>query len=168
MKNKDQISLLISKIFKLLHIENKKLEKLSVQIFKFVIVGGIATIIDWLVYYILFNYLNMNPLIANIFSFAVSVVYNYTASVKWIFEVDKNKSKKKIFVEFIVLSLIGLLLTEILLVIFINGMKLSEMLSKIIATAIVMVFNFITRKIFLEQDRKINFLDKKKIKLLII
>lgn len=162
MKNKDQISLLISKIFKLLHIENKKLEKLSVQILKFVIVGGIATIIDWLVYYILFNYLNMNPLIANIFSFSVSVVYNYTASVKWIFEVDKNKSKKKIFVEFIVLSLIGLLLTEILLVIFINGMKLSEMLSKIIATAIVMVFNFITRKIFLEQDRKINFLDKKK------
>ena len=149
MKNKDQISLLISRIFKLLHIENKKLEKLSVQIFKFVIVGGIATIIDWLVYY-----LNMNPLIANIFSFTVSVVYNYTASVKWIFEVDKNKSKKKIFVEFIVLSLIGLLLTEILLVIFINGMKLSEMLSKIIATAIVMVFNFVTRKIFLEEKNE--------------
>ena len=147
MKNKDKIALFISKVFKILHIENKKLEKLSVQIFKFVIVGGIATIIDWLVYYILFNYLNMNPLIANIFSFAVSVVYNYTASIKWIFEVDKNKSKKKIFAEFIVLSIVGLLLTEILLAVFINSMKMTEMLSKIIATAIVMVFNFITRKI---------------------
>ena len=164
-KKTDQITQIVSNIFQLLHIENKKLEKLSVQILKFIIVGGIATIIDWIVYYILFNYLDMNPLVANIFSFSVSVIYNYTASVKWIFEVDKNKSKKKVFIEFIILSLIGLLLTEILLFIFISYISMTEMSSKIIATAIVMVFNFITRKIFLEKDKKICIEEKQKDKI---
>ena len=126
--------------------------KLLVQIFRFIIVGGIATLIDWLVYYILFNYFNINPLLANVFSFSISVIYNYIASVKWVFNVDKDKSKNIMFIEFIVLSIIGLLLTEIFLYLFINLLTIDEMVSKIIATAIVMVFNFVTRKIFLENN----------------
>ena len=120
------------------------------QIFRFTIVGGIATIIDWIVYYLLFNYLNIDPLLANIFSFSVSVIYNYIASVKWVFNVDETKSKKKTFVYFIFFSVIGLLLTELLLFVFINKMTFDEMISKIVATFIVMIFNFVTRKMFLE------------------
>ncbi|MBP5204634.1 GtrA family protein [bacterium] len=125
--------------------------KLIKQIIKFVIVGGIATVIDWFVYYILYNHLNISPLIANIISFCVSVIYNYTASVKWVFAINKEKSKKRMFIEFMVFSIIGLLITEGLLWIFIDKLSLNEMLSKVISTGIVMVFNFITRKIFLEK-----------------
>lgn len=134
------------------NIKNSK--NIYEQIFKFGIVGGIATIIDWIVYYILYNFCNLDPLLANIFSFAVSVVYNYIASVKWVFNIDKNKSKNRMFFEFMLFSIIGLLLTEALLFLFINKMAINEMVSKIIATAIVMVFNFITRKIFLENSFK--------------
>ena len=134
------------------NIKNSK--NIYEQIFKFGIVGGIATIIDWIVYYILYNFCNLDPLLANIFSFAVSVVYNYIASVKWVFNIDKNKSKNRMFFEFMLFSIIGLLLTEALLFLFINKMAINEMISKIIATAIVMVFNFITRKIFLENSFK--------------
>lgn len=120
------------------------------QIFRFTIVGGIATIIDWIVYYLLFNSLNIDPLLANIFSFSVSVIYNYIASVKWVFNIDEMKSKKKTFLYFIFFSVIGLLLTELLLYIFINRMTFDEMISKVVATFIVMIFNFVTRKMFLE------------------
>lgn len=148
----DKTSKFIKKCLKLFHIKlNEKMEKLFIQIFKFVIVGGIATIIDWVIYYIVYNFLKVNPLVANIISFSVSVIYNYMASVKWVFNVDENKSKRKMFVEFMVFSILGLLLTELLLWLFISKLSINEMVSKIISTAIVMVFNFVTRKIFLEK-----------------
>ena len=130
---------------------NKKNVKLFIQIFKFVIVGGTATVLDWILYYILYNYLKINPLIANIISFSISTVYNYWASTKWVFEVNKDKSSKRLFIEFVLFSVIGLGLTELLLWIGINLLSMNAMLIKIIATIIVMIFNFITRKIFLEK-----------------
>lgn len=130
----------------------KKVKKeLLIQICKFLIVGGIATIIDWIVYYALYHYGHLSPLIANILSFSFSVIYNYYASVKWVYNVDKTKDKKKMFIGFILLSIIGLLITELILWLFIDYLKLHSMLSKIIATVIVMIFNFITRKLFLEK-----------------
>lgn len=130
---------------------NKKSVKLFIQIFKFVIVGGTATVLDWILYYILYNYLKINPLIANIISFSISTVYNYWASTKWVFEVNKDKSSKRLFIEFVLFSVIGLGLTELLLWIGIDVLSMNAMLTKIIATIIVMIFNFITRKIFLEK-----------------
>lgn len=150
-KKEDKVAKFINKMLKIFHIKvSEKTENLFVQIFKFVIVGGIATIIDWFVYYILYNFLHVPPLIANILSFSVSVIYNYNASVRWVFDVNKDKSKKKMFIEFMIFSILGLLLSELLLWIFIDLLTINAMISKIIATAIVMVFNFITRKIFLE------------------
>ena len=55
-------------------------KKILIQIFKFTIVGGIATIIDWTIYYLLFNILKINPLLANLGAFSISVIYNYIAS----------------------------------------------------------------------------------------
>ena len=131
---------------------NKK--ELFTQIFKFVIVGGIATIIDFAVYYICYNFLKIDPLIANILAFSIAVVYNYTASVRWVFTVDDSKNKKVIFIEFIVLAIVGLLISELLLYIFINKLSMNKMIAKIIANVIVMIFNFITRKLLLEKSNK--------------
>ena len=129
-------------------MKNKK--ELLNQIFKFIIVGGIATLIDWILYYILNSVFNINPLISNIFSFSLSLIYNYIASVKWVFNVSKKKNKKRIFMEFIILSVVGLLISEFLIWLLVDKLSINSMISKIISTAIVMVFNFITRKIFLE------------------
>lgn len=142
---------LIDNLIKKYNIDlNKKNVKLFIQIFKFIIVGGIVTILDWILYYILYNYLKISPLVANIISFSISTIYNYWASTKWVFDVNKNKSRKKLFIEFVLFSAIALGLTELLLWIGIEVLLMNAMLSKIVATIIVMVFNFITRKMFLE------------------
>ncbi len=135
------------------YFSRHKLPKMLVQILKFIVVGGIATVIDWAIYYIFYNIVKIDPLIANIIAFSVSVTYNYIASVKWVFEVNQDKSKKQMFMEFMIFSIIGLLLTEGIIYIGTDKLKMDAMLIKIIATAIVMVFNFITRKIFLEKSK---------------
>ena len=128
-------------------------QKLIKQLLKFIVVGGISTVIDWAIYYICYNLIKINPLIANIIAFSGAVIYNYIASVKWVFEVNEEKSKKKMFAEFMFFSIIGLILTEGIIYIGCEIIKTDAMLIKIIATTIVMVFNFITRKIFLEKSK---------------
>ena len=132
-------------------IEKIKNNKLLIQIFKFGIVGGIAAVIDFIIYYISYKFVGFNPLVANVIAFSISVIYNFYASVKWVFDVDNNKNKKRIFMEFIVFAIIGLLLSELLLFAFINRMNINKMIAKVLATIIVMIFNFITRKIMLER-----------------
>ena len=148
----DKLGKFFNNCLKFFHINiSEKNEKLLLQIFKFVIVGGTATILDWIIYYICYNFFHIEPLIANIISFTISVIYNYIASVTWVFDVNKEKSKVRIFIEFIVFSILGFLLSEFLLWLGIHKLGLNAMLVKILSTIIVMVFNFVTRKIFLEK-----------------
>ena len=93
---------------------------------------------------------HLNTLLAAAIAFTISVIYNYIASVKWVFDVNKEKNEKANFVIFIVLSIVGLIITEIIMWFGTDVMKISYLIIKIVATAIVMVFNFITRKMFLE------------------
>lgn len=148
----DETTSTVESVLKSMNIKlDSTRESLLIQIFKFVIVGGIATIIDWLIYFILYKFIKLEPIIANIISFSVSVIYNYYASCKYVFKVNKEKSKTRQFTEFIIFSLIGLGINELLIFIFVNKLSWNAMLVKILATIIVMVFNFITRKKFLEK-----------------
>ena len=148
---KDKAAIFVKKCLKLLHIKvSKKTENLLIQIFKFGIVGGIAFLIDYIVLFCCKAFIGLSVLLSAAIAFTVSVIYNYIASVKWVFDVNKEKSAKKNFVIFIILSIIGLIITEIIMWIGSDIMKINYLIVKIIATAIVMVFNFITRKIFLE------------------
>lgn len=126
------------------------MDKLLKQIFRFIIVGGIATVIDFVFLYIFKEFLNFNVIISNTLSFIISVIYNYIASIKWVFDVNDNKNNKIQFILFIVLSVIGLLINNVILYLLTDKLNIYYLISKIIATLFVMVFNFITRKMFLE------------------
>ena len=148
---KDKAAIFVKKCLKLLHIKvSKKTENLLIQIFKFGIVGGIAFLIDYFLLFCCKEFIGLSVLLSAAIAFTVSVIYNYIASVKWVFDVNKEKSAKKNFVIFIILSIIGLIITEIIMWIGSDIMKINYLIVKIIATSIVMVFNFITRKMFLE------------------
>lgn len=131
-------------------INKIKNNKLLMQIFRFGIVGGIAFIIDYAVLIICKEIFNMNVLLSAAIAFSVSVIANYILSIKWVFDVDKEKDSRKNFILFIIFSIIGLILTEIIMWFGTDIIKISYLIVKIFATIIVMIFNFITRKIFLE------------------
>lgn len=154
MKNEEKRDIaeqFIKKVLKIFHIKvNKKTENLFVQIFKFAIVGGVATIIDFLCIYILKEFIKLPVIIANTLAFCISTIYNYIASVRWVFDVNKEKNKRKTFITFIVFSIIGLILNDLIMWFTVEKFSIYYLLGKVIATCFVMVFNFITRKIFLE------------------
>ena len=141
--------ILVNFFLKLFHIRvNKEKKLLFIQIFKFLLVGGMATIIDFVLLYFLKDIIKLDLIIANSLSFIISVIYNYYASITFVFNVDKNNTK--VFIIFVLFSAAGLGINNIILWILTNVFKLYYLLSKIIATVFVMIFNFVTRKKFME------------------
>lgn len=121
------------------------------QIIKFGIVGVLAFLIDYILLFVLVEYLGMYYLISSAISFTVSVVFNYICSMKFVFARRDDISKKKEFIVFLILSIVGLLINQAMMWIMVDKLLIYYMISKIIVTGIVMIWNFISRKIFLEK-----------------
>lgn len=129
------------------------MKRLLQQFFNFAVVGGISTLIDFVVLYIIYEILGINYLIGTAIAFIVATMFNYWASMRYIFvsKYDKNQRGKE-FTIFLVLSIIGLILTQLLMVVFVEWFGLAVMISKIFVTGFVMVFNFVSRKILLDES----------------
>ena len=140
------------------------MKKIIEQFLKFTAVGGISFFVDFTVYTIMCNVLHIHYIIAGVLGFTVSVVVNYILSMRYVFLSKDDMRKDKEFFIFVVLSLMGMFLNIILLylcidILYSNLGYLKQLLSnewmnivaKVFATGVVMVFNFITRKIFLER-----------------
>lgn len=151
-KGRDNLCDIVVKwVIKVLHLKlTKKQEKLLIQIFRFGIVGVVATVIDFIFLYIFKEVCNLNVVVANTLSFVISVIYNYWASLTFVFDVDESKSKSRNFIIFIICSVIGLGINDLIVWVVTEMLNIHYMISKLVATVVVMVFNFVTRKKFLE------------------
>ena len=128
----------------------KKHEKLVRQILKFGVVGGGAFLIDYSVLYLLTEFVGIHYLISSVISFIVSLIFNYILSIYWVFDVTKKQTSREVFV-FVILSVIGLLINQVVMYVGSDLLHIYYMLTKLVATLIVMVWNFVTRKIFIEK-----------------
>ncbi len=126
------------------------MKKLIGQILKFSVVGGSAFIIDYGILIIMTEVFRVDYLVSSGFSFTVSVVFNYIMSIKWVFNVEKTRNKKQEMLLFFLFSIIGLGINQIIMWIMVDKFGVFYMISKIGATIVVMIYNFITRKLFLE------------------
>ena len=127
------------------------MKKLIAQIMKFGIVGVLATLIDYIVLWILTEYAGLYYLASAAISFSVSVIFNYICSMRYVFVRKENADRRKEFVIFLVLSIIGLGMNQLLMWIGTDVLGIYYLIAKLFATALVMVYNFITRKLLLEQ-----------------
>lgn len=91
------------------------MKKLISQLVKFGFVGGIAFLIDYGFLYIFTEYFHLYYFVSSILSFSISVIFNYVASVIWVFDVDKEKSKVRNFIIFIFLSVVGLAINQLIM-----------------------------------------------------
>lgn len=151
------------------------MKKLLEQIMKFGAVGIICFLIDYVIGIVVLNIIKtigifgessfvIGSQIGSALGFTVSVIVNYILSFKFVFERKEDMNRKAEFVAFVILSVIGGLINQGLIyvgteMVYNNvtwlqqlmGENLAYTSTKVMATAIVMVYNFITRKIFLEK-----------------
>lgn len=121
------------------------------KIVNFGLVGIVATAIEYVLLVILKELFNIDVLIASGISFTISLCFNYILSIKYVFVDKKEMSRTKEMSGFFVTAIIGLVINQIVMWILIDITSLYYLFSKVIATAIVMIWNFISRHIFLEK-----------------
>ena len=129
---------------------------------KFGIVGVIAFIIDWGILNILVGAFHMHNVLAATISFIISLIFNYVASMKMVFKHREDMARWMEIVIFVVGAVIGLFMNDAIIWISTYGMNHDAYVSqsteylirtnvgKLIATAVVMVWNFLTRKWLLD------------------
>lgn len=140
------------------------MKNLIEQILKFGVVGFFCFFIDFGITIVLTNIFGVLYLISKFFGFVISAIVNYLLSIKFVFTQKKEMNKNKEFTGFFILSVFGLIINEIVMyvcidviykhIVFLQQMITDEWMvaiASIIATGIVMVYNFISRKIFLER-----------------
>lgn len=121
------------------------------QLAKFAIVGFTNTAINWIIYFSLVHFASVAPLVASAIAFAISTIFNYWASTTWVFDTTSKKTRSRLFIEFTVFNGFAFLaFDEGLLWFLIYPLGWNYMLAKVVTTACGMVFNFVTRKMFLE------------------
>ena len=127
------------------------MRKLIEQMIKFGFVGFLCFFIDYGIMVLLTEVAGIVYLVSSACSFTVSVIVNYILSVTFVFETDKVKSRIKEFIEFVFLSIIGLGINQLCMWFGVELLHISYLIVKIGATAVVMVYNFISRKLIIEK-----------------
>ncbi len=126
------------------------MKRIVIQILNFVIIGGFTTLVDLCVLIFTTERLNIPYFISNLLSFSISLSINYFLSMRFVFVVNNRQSKKDGLM-FAVLSILGLVLNQSILVILTHYFGLFYVYSKIIAIFVVMVWNFVSKKLYFER-----------------
>lgn len=132
----------------------KLLNKVNIkQFISYFFVGGVAAIVEWVMFFIFANVLQINYFVSTVIAFIFSTTANWILGRITTFKDNntyKDKKAKEAFLVFVV-SAIGLLFNLILMYLFVTVMgfdsSLGKTLSKIAATGIVFIWNFLIRKL---------------------
>lgn len=116
------------------------------QAFRYLFVGGIATIADWGTLFALTHF-GLNKYIGTFIAFCVGLAVNFALSKQFVFAASKVRiSKSREIMAYALVGVVGLILTEILVWVLTDILPMHLMIAKIIATCLTLVWNFIGRK----------------------
>lgn len=156
-------------------VKKQSTKSLILEIIRFLLVGGLATLVDWFISYLLSAILptlnagswNVKDTLATIGGFCVGLFVNYFLSIIFVYKDKKDENEGKSFKDFLIFATIGVLvlLFQILFnflvndlwftkglqweVIFIGNLTWGYIISKVCATAIGLVLNYTFRKLII-------------------
>lgn len=130
-----------------------KQEKIK-QFISYLMVGGVATLVEWVFFWLFDGLLHIQYLVATVLAIVISTFSNWLFGRLWTF---KDSEKGNILAEIgkvYLASVVGLLLNMLLMWIFVDGIHLPNMLSKIIATGLVFFYNYLVRILVIYRKKK--------------
>lgn len=116
------------------------------QLCLYLIVGGIATVVEWVCFWI-FNH-PMHYLAATALAFMISTFSNWAAGRLIMFKGD-NRHLLKELLQIYATSVAGLIFNLAIMWAAVEHFNCPEMVAKIIATGIVFFWNFFARKLLI-------------------
>lgn len=125
-----------------------------VQALRYAVSGGVAFVADFLLLYVLTDCAHVHYLLSAILSFCVGLLITYLLSVYWIFDKRRFDSRVPEIIIFVLIGLVGLLITALFMWLFTDQLQIHYLLSKVLTTLVSTVWNFLAKKFILFSDRK--------------
>jgi putative flippase GtrA len=122
------------------------------QMVKFIISGGLMTVVDFAVYIFLtrtFIFWREYYFWANLVSMSVGAVGSFILNKKWAFKNTANKGLSQGFKFWLFCGLGGMIIYQFLLVLFVETFSIYDLLSKALAAIIVLFVRFAIQKFWI-------------------
>ena len=114
------------------------------EVFRFLLVGGGCFLLEYGLLFALTEYGGLNPLVSAPIAFTVSLVVNYILCVYVVFHAEQQSKKQMAL--FALTSIIGLGINQVVMWFFIDIIGIWYMFAKVVASAVVMVWNYFTKR----------------------
>lgn len=118
------------------------------QFIKFVIVGFSNVAIDFFIYFSLTRsteYFKYHLLSANIIAFLIATINSFYWNKFWTFR-DPGKNYHAQYAKFLIVSTGGLVITQIIFILGVHNLKISDIITKCFAVVVVTFWNFALNK----------------------
>lgn len=118
---------------------------LSRTFFVYLIMGGLATVVDWGTFALFAYSMNWHYALSVTLSFTLGSLTNFSLNKYLNFD-NKYKKLHYQFLVYLLIAIIGLAITLGIMFLCIEFIETGKMLARIIATALVLVYNFLGHK----------------------
>ena len=127
------------------------------QFLRYLVTGGFAFVADFGLFALCLYGFGWHYLLANLVGLVAGLVLNYLMSILWVFTACKRILKTQKGIEFVLFALVGIAgvgINQVLMYLMVDGLGLNEMLSKMVAAVLVLMWNFGARKLILFKKRE--------------
>lgn len=124
----------------------------TIKFLLYLFIGGTAALIEWALFYIFRYRLNIFYLYSTASAFFLATVYHYILGNILVFNSGARYGKKSEFALVLMVSVMGLLFNLLLMYIFVGVFKQNALFSKVGASAIVVFWNYLSRKYWIFKE----------------
>lgn len=117
-----------------------------IQFLRYLFVGGVAAVVNIGTLYIFETIFKIYYLISNILGFTLGLITNYILSKWLVFAKEDSINRMLEFVTYAMIGVLGLGVDTLFIWLFTDRFGLYFMISKVISTCIVFIWNFGSRK----------------------
>lgn len=114
---------------------------MSTQVFRFIVVGLVCTLINYGVFYLLFALLGVNYLLSSASGFIAGVVFGYPINRLWTFEVSKAENSS--LLKYFIVYLISLAISLLLMAVFVQNFGIGAQIANVICILVTTCTNFL-------------------------
>lgn len=111
------------------------------RLLKFLISGGSAALIEYIVFLILNSLLRVDVIVANTVSFSCGLVVSYMLNRVWVFK--SAADHKKQFASYLLLAVINLVLSNILVWLLVHVVVIAPFIAKFLTMGAVASWNYL-------------------------
>lgn len=123
------------------------------ELFLYLIAGGIATLAEWGIFRLFDSALSVHYTLSTVIAYLLSTFVNWAAGRLLVFRKSPQPFWQEILKIYLA-AIAGLLMNLAIMFICVDLLRMDEMLSKILATGIVFLFNFLIRKLYIYKNRE--------------